>query len=492
LKKAAFLAIALLLATGFNGVYAQHYDHNYGHANPGSGYQDLKWAKSLMERGDYVYAAEKFADIARSSLNSEKIRKEAMYYLGYCHVKNNDPWQAIRVYERFLDKYDDGINEEFIPDALYVLGRVYEETSDNRNAIKVYRRCIRNYPRSQYARKSRERMKMLGQGSGSDTDPFDGDHNDGGYHDDDYANDHHGDGSTGIGISREIRQLLRIAKTVNNSYTRDQMLLEGADRARTGEDFVALAKAIENDFTRSQIFDKVKENRNYSQFSARSMLELAGFINNSYLKDQFLVDLASDFAKRDYVSSYDFVDISAAMNNDMMRQQLFDAVAESSAFRFMSARTVADLANTCKNSYIHDQFLLTAAQKLPFGYRDCRILAEAASNSFTKTQIMQEAKDGYDSHHGGYHGRRTAGASDNSTRAIPPEAPTSTDPFADFKFNKAQISRIAAFIKAVDNKKGMQKAASKLKKADLYRATVREYMEKFRTMQNFENIHRNR
>lgn len=436
--------------------------------------KDLRWAKSLMDRGDYVYAVEKFEDIARSQYAPPRIKKEAMYYAGYCHVKNNDPWQATRVFERFLDQYDDGISAEFVPDALYVLGRVYEENGDKEKAIKVYRRCKRNYPGNSFARKSQERLLTLKDVSG--TDPFD-DSNNGG-NDDNYDNhggsgNHHGGQSQGI--SREIRQLISIAETISNSFTRDQMLLEGSARARTGEDFVALAKAINNDFTRQQLFDKVRANPNYQRFTARSMIEFAGFINNSYSRDQFLVNLASDFAARDYVSNFDFVDMSAAMQNDMIRQQLFDVVQKSPAFKVMSAMTVVDLAKTCQNTYIHDQLLLSAAQKNPYSYRELRILADACTNAFIKTQIIQT-------------GHRDHSPASTRTAAIK----VATDPFSDFSFNKAQLKRVSAFMNAIDNRKDVRKTVSQLKKSDLNSATVREYMEKFRTIEKFENIHQDR
>lgn len=473
MKKITLLFCVLMLGLCFTSVSAE----NMGKA-------DLRWAKSLMERGDYAYAIEKFEDITRSHSNPPRIKKEAMYFMGYCYVKNNDPWQAVRVYERFLEKFDDGYSQEFIPDSLYVLGRLYEETGDNRNAIKVYRRCKKNYQGSSFARKSADRLRAL-NGSGN-TDPFSDDDYDSG---DDYTHGGNNHGGTSSGVSREIRQLLRVAATVNNSYTRDQMLLEGADRARTGEDFVALAKAIDNDYTKGQIFDKVRRNANYADFTAKSMVELASHINNSYMRDQFLVNLASDFAKRDYVSSYDFVDFSAAMDNDSLRQQLFAAVENSSAFRVMGARTVVDLANTCNNSYIHDQFLLAAAQKCPFSYRDCKILADACSNGFTKSQIMQEAKDsGYGSNN---HGHRRTNLVETPV-SIPQIDLSETDPFNGFKFNQAKIARIGKLVKAIESKKNMKEAVRNLKKSDLNNVTVQENMKKFRTIQKFKKIHRNK
>jgi len=471
-KRTAVLMIVLFLSLICSAVSAQ------GHGN-----EDLRWAKSLMDRGDYAYAIEKFTDIARSPRNPEAVKKEAMYYIGYCHVKNNDPWQAVRVFERFLEKYDDGISREFVPDALYVLGRVYEETGDRRSAIRVYRRCYKNYPRNSFGRKSSDRLRELNVGgSGGNTDPFDDNYNgdDNHHHDDDY-NHHH------TGISREIRQLLRIAEDISNSFTRDQMLLEGSDRARTGEDFIALAKAIENDFTRGQLVNKVSKHPRFSEFSSKSMIEMADFINNSYTRDQFLVELAKNMANRDYVSSFEFVDVSAAIDNDMMRQQLFNAVADGQAFKLMSARTIVDLAKTCGNSYISDQFLLTAAKKCPLSYRECMLLAEASDNAFTQQQIMQIAKN---KDLGSYHRPRSRIV--EKPEKVPEISLDMTDPFAGFNFNRSQILRVRNFIKAVEGRKNMKTAFNSLKKSDMNLATVREYMEKYKTLQNFDDAHRQR
>ncbi|MEW6708229.1 MAG: tetratricopeptide repeat protein [Candidatus Riflebacteria bacterium] len=464
----------------------------------GQGHADLRWAKSLMDRGDYAYAAEKFGDIARSQYNSPEVKKEAFYYLGYCHVKNNDPWEAVRVFERFLEKYDDGISREFIPDALYVLGRVYEETGDRRAAIRVYQRCRKNYPNNSFGRKSSERLRELGFGGGSgNTDPFDdnnggnsggddytggGDYNDG--HDNHGGHDHHGPAT---GISREIRQLLRVAETVSNSFTRDQMLLEGSSRARTGEDMVALAKAIENDFTRGQLVSKVASHPKFSEFAPKSMIEMAGFINNSFTRDQFLVDLGKNMANRDYVSNYEFVDVSAAMENDMLRQQLFNAIAAGSVFKVMSARTIVDLAKTCGNAFISDQFLLTAAKDCPLSYRECMVLAEAADNAFTQNQIIQLAKNKeFGSSHHGHHR-----AVEKPAR-VPEIIIDVTDPFTGFDFNRAQLLRVSNFVKAVEKKRAMKSAFAALKKSDMSLATVREYVEKYQALENFNNVHRQR
>jgi hypothetical protein len=67
-----------------------------------------------------------------------------------------------------------------------------------------------------------------------------------------------------------------------------------------------------------------------------------------------------------------------------------------------------------------------------------------------------------------------------------------TDPFTGFNFNRSQILRVRNFIKAVEGRKNMKTAFNSLKKSDMKLATVREYMEKYKTLQNFDDAHRSR
>ncbi len=58
MRKSLFWLIVFLFIAGMTSVYAQ------------DSAKDLRWAKSLMEKGDYAYAAQKFEDIAISHNNS--------------------------------------------------------------------------------------------------------------------------------------------------------------------------------------------------------------------------------------------------------------------------------------------------------------------------------------------------------------------------------------------------------------------------------------
>ena len=498
MKRIKLLFAVLCLSISLSAVYAQN-----------AVAKDLSWAKSLMERGDYVYAAEKFENIVRSQYAPPVVKKEAMYYVGYCHVKNNDPWQAVRVFERFLEKYDDGISREFIPDALYVLGRVYEETGDQKNAIKVYRRCSRNYPRNSFATKSAERLTALGMGGSGATDPFDdtpsnggndyghsapgntpgygsGHHDSGSYSGGSHGNTNH-HGGTHSGISPEIRQLLRVAETISSNYSKDEMLIDGADQAMSGEDFVALAKAICYDSSRATLLEKVRKNKNYGAFTVKSMIELASFVKTSYAKDEFLSTVGLDFAKRDYASGFDFVDISKAISSSSTRRDFIESFAKTSAFKLLSARTVVDLANTCNSSYDHDDLLVMAAKQNGYPRKELLILAEACSSSFNKSEILEIAHNaaGNSSHGGHYRGQPAV------SRSVV-ESDSLTNPFSGFSFDESKLKRIKAFVGAVNSKKNTKEAVSQLKKSDLSNSTVREYMGQFRKMQKFEDIHQSR
>lgn len=133
----------------------------------GYGYQELDRAKSYMDRGDYRYALDMFYSITQRTSYDRSIRKEAAYYRGFCLVKLNDPWGAIRAYESFLDRYAGSYSDSFlVPDALYVLGRTYEEVYNNDRARYYYRKCIDRFPYNEFAGKSRDRLHIIGGGWG--------------------------------------------------------------------------------------------------------------------------------------------------------------------------------------------------------------------------------------------------------------------------------------------------------------------------------------
>ncbi len=128
----------------------------------GSAYDpELNRAHSLLNNNDIQGARELFRSIARLS-NSDYVRRDAAYMIGYCSANLKDYWQAIQEYRDFLGQYDRHGNERLIPDTLYVLGVLNEYVSRKSEAAEAYRSCINRFPATQVASQARERLKEIG------------------------------------------------------------------------------------------------------------------------------------------------------------------------------------------------------------------------------------------------------------------------------------------------------------------------------------------
>ncbi len=549
MKKFLFVLLGFLILANFTTGFAET-DAEY----------QLRKAISLIESGDFDLAQRRLKKISQNFDYPEFIKREASYYIGYCHVKNGDPWRATEAFEDFLLTYDSG-SQRFVPDALYVMGRAYEEIGEIRKAKRAYQRVYNEFSSSEFARKARIRLKELGgsdysnNSGGNHSDPYSGENNNnGGYN----GGSHSGNN---YGVSYEIRRVLRYAKTHNNSYLRDQYILENIGRSENGSDLVALITVMENDMVKGQFCDKIWGLRFAKTLNAATIVEIASQNKNSYLADQFLLQAAQNidfrtggystlaeacdnsyirsqileiakdnvsgnngghgdynhgnynggngvsrpvreiirlarlennsFSRDQFLldnaskgnSSSDFIAMLSEMSNDAIKGQFLDAIQRNRAFKTLSARAVVDIAAEVSNSYSSDQFLLAAAEKIAFTFRDYRILAEACSNGYTKSEILRIAEKSNYGNSGHGHGHYL-GANSNEL-----EKPVSTDPFASYKVNKSQVARVNKFIKAVETKKGMNEAVRKLKSVDMKILTVKEYMEKYQKIMDFERLH---
>lgn len=136
----------------------------------------LKHAHSHMEKGDYQDARSLLHTLLFSA-KDQYIRLDAAYFQGFCSVRLNDSFQAREDFEDFLREFDKpspapvpsplpGIDipfHRFIPDALYGLGRVCEDLGRKQDAVYHYRYCLKRFPESPFAEKSRERLSNLGE-----------------------------------------------------------------------------------------------------------------------------------------------------------------------------------------------------------------------------------------------------------------------------------------------------------------------------------------
>ncbi|HOT28456.1 MAG TPA: hypothetical protein PLU72_09715 [Candidatus Ozemobacteraceae bacterium] len=122
----------------------------------------LAEAHAMMNMGYVSEAREHFRYYARNGGHDE-VRREAAYFTGYCSVVLGDMNQAASEYRDFLQMYENSWNTALVPDAMYVLGVVYEYLNEFSQAYDMYRTCIRRFPGSEMAQKSKERLKAHGQ-----------------------------------------------------------------------------------------------------------------------------------------------------------------------------------------------------------------------------------------------------------------------------------------------------------------------------------------
>lgn len=144
--------------------------------------RDLERAHRMRDRGDFFEARRQYSAIANDYYTDEYTRRQAGYFVGFCSVRLNEPWNAINDYRRFLQNFDNG-NTSLVPDALFVLGRTYETVRDLGNARWCYRECIRRFRYGEFPQKSRERLDYI--------DGYQGGYGNGGYGNGGYNSGHY-------------------------------------------------------------------------------------------------------------------------------------------------------------------------------------------------------------------------------------------------------------------------------------------------------------
>lgn len=507
----------------------------------------LQKAISLLDDGNFDLALRRFKRISTNYDFPKRIKREASYYIGYCYVKQSDPWKASEVLADFIQEYQE-TGDAFIPDALYVMGRTLEEIGETRRAIRAYKKCINNYGQNEFSRKSRRRLKELNSSnSGSGSDPYNGDH-------DNYGSDD--------SISREVREVIRRARREHSYYQKDEFILNNLKHAKTSGDFTALCSEISNEYSKQQYLTKIQRLKAFRRLSARTVINLASHANNSAIADQFIYDSAKvleldvrgyrllaskcsnsyyrgmilDIAKENmnnsdnYDDNYnndhhssgvsrqirdilemaklennvyardqyllsavkkakygeDFIALLQAMDNPYTKGELLNKTQVHPAFKTFSPRTVVQIAESVGNDYTKHEFLVAAANKIAFTARGYRTLAEACTNTYYRQQILEKAKDSLNNYND--YGYATSGRESLDRASL---SKTSSDPFVGFNFQKAQTKRVSKFIEAVKTKKDIKIAVRKLTQQDLKIPTVKIHMKTFRSMEKFNRIHNN-
>lgn len=221
------------------------------------------------------------------------------------------------------------------------------------------------------------------------------------------------------------------------------------------------------------------------------MIRLAKMDPNSYSADQMLLKAAT-MAR----TGPDFVAISRATNNQYTQWQVFSTAMGSRVFQRMTPFDAADLAKTTSNSYYRNQVLLAYAKNVARSAEDFSIITEAATDSFTKSQILAIAREKlghFQPHYSMEPGRQFADQGPDAAKpakaSVEKAAPS--DPFSgNFQLNQEKVRRVNWFIQAVKTKKQIDATSKQLTKDDMSLDIVRDALKSADQIKAFENLHK--
>lgn len=292
---------------------------------------DLSCAVESMNSGNYLQAIGLFDRIVKDKDASPNDRREGLYYMGFCFVKLNDPWSAAKTFETFLFKYQHSDDKTFVPDVFYVLGRTYEGMGQFSQAENMYRSCIDLCPRSEYARKSDDRLRVIkgdhAGGNGHGPGPVPGLH-------------HRQVAPKNANTNFEINPVL-IEYTVTPSVAKhiigagDETLKQIAHaEARTGKDFIAICRAASTEDTRFSICC-ILVCRSYvmEQISPNEIREVASMLYDPQHRDRFLIDAVS--SANVYYSS-DFRALEDMAVSVLAKEKIRNIAAKNAGHAFTS------------------------------------------------------------------------------------------------------------------------------------------------------------
>ncbi len=154
MKKIVFTALSLFLAScSDEGFKDRPLDEVYNEA------------MDSMVSGYYVKAAETFEDVERQYPYNSWAKK-AQVMAGYCYYKSQRHEQAVAVLDNFSKMHP---AHELTPYATYLIGlihyeRVKDPTRDHQTTEEAFKALdlhIKKFPRSVYAKDSKERISLL-------------------------------------------------------------------------------------------------------------------------------------------------------------------------------------------------------------------------------------------------------------------------------------------------------------------------------------------
>lgn len=224
------------------------------------------------------------------------------------------------------------------------------------------------------------------------------------------------------------------------------------------------------------------------------MIELAKMARTSFETDEMLTKAA-----RKAQTGADFIAISRAIRNEYTRSEISSILQRSDVFGYMPTFEAVEFARTIGNSFTRDELLLAAARKNARTMADFKMLMDATSNSFTRSQILEIANRVI--------GGRTFDIQIAASIEAGPETPakakkasvkkeaakataSSSDPFAGFSPDHKRIRRVNWFVEAVSAKKNVKEMAQQLSREDMSLDVVKQAMKEYSTMKTFDKLHK--
>ncbi|MFZ2959633.1 MAG: tetratricopeptide repeat protein [Candidatus Ozemobacteraceae bacterium] len=439
----------------------------------------LQEAKAVCDQGDYARALDMFVRVQQMDPEPLAV-KEARYFIGFCKVRLQDYWGAIAALEAFLGQYERtqmGDNFALIPDALYVLGRTYEQVNNIPQAVNVYQRCMGQFPGSNFAMQSGDRLRILGPVGPGPVGP--------------------GPGPIGPnpGDDRLIDDIIRMAKAAPTYAQQDEILLSGLNRARTGLHVLRLAQAASSNVTTDEICV-----RGVSRcFNVNEIVALAK-ATGTYAKQDEVCLLGAD---RIMIAGEFVVLANAAASNNGKDQVLGKGVA-----RCVCVDDVIRLAKATGTYAKQDEICLMGV-RLVRTFDEATRLSGATASMGAQQRVLDEARKillGSPNYIANPSAMNVAGRGFNPgdetpmAKKAPKPATTpkgdkplakkvSVNPFENHKIDKDLVTRVNGYISAVATMKNVDQRRKALKPADLSLDAVKEAMKTFNQKSNFDKVH---
>ncbi|MBF0410355.1 MAG: hypothetical protein HQM10_23615 [Candidatus Riflebacteria bacterium] len=413
-------------------------------------------ARRMLEQGKVGQALEVFTAVQRES-KDPAVLKEAKYFTGFCKIRLQDYWGGIKAFESFLEQYEaaeTADSKKFVPDALYVLGKAYEQVDKKQDAIDAYCRCITMFPKSEYATKSREQVSVFAKSS------------------------------------KELDQIIAMAKASNYYTQQDKLLADALSIAKDGWDVAKLAQACyKNDAGDDIILQGLKLCRTLDE-----ALNLAKV--STYYNTQAFVCLNSMHLCRNGMDAVKLA-VAAKIKLPPGKQgglgfgqfnagTKLNEVCMAGVSKCQNIDEIIALSKVAADLSTQDKILLSGV-KFVKNLVDVTRMASTASDPRVTKKIQEESKK--------YLPKQNINtvSIQMSVQTMNPEPvkaiSTLSDPFENHTVDREKISRVEKFVSAINKNHDLKLNQQLLKAEDMSLDIIRDSIKIRSEKKSFDGVH---